>query len=73
MVIRSLERTDLHRFLVNEEPIQRRECVVGAIGLVEDDSGDAAALTIGPVGDENSLDWADRFDEIFLQEEITTR
>ena len=56
----------LHGALINQHAVELNESVVGAACFAEDDSCNAAAHTIGPVGEHGSVDRANRFAEILL-------
>lgn len=62
-----LTRTNLDRAVVNQEAVQLLEGLASAIRPAEDDIGDTAALGVRAVHEFDSLDVANRLDEVFLK------
>lgn len=60
------ESSNLHGAIVHFDSIQLRCSLNGATRFVEDDSGNAAALSVWSVGKKNFLDWAYSFGKIVL-------
>ncbi len=56
----------LHGTLVDQHSVELNEGVIGAACFAESDSCNAAAHTVGSVGEQNSLDMANRFAKILL-------
>lgn len=56
----------LHGAFIDQHSVELNESVVGAACFAEDDGCNAAAHTIGSVGEHGSLDRPNRFAEILL-------
>ncbi len=62
-------KTYLDRAVIDEETIQVRERLAGAVGMREDDGGDATADTTRSIGQFDPLDMTNRPGEVFLMVE----
>ena len=56
----------LHGTLIDQHSIELNERIVSAASFAENDSRDAAAYTVGSIGDHGFLDMADSFAKVLL-------
>lgn len=65
-VYRSNSSSYLHGTLIDQQAIELDEGIVGAAGFAENDCCNSTADTVGTIGNDGTLDRANRFSEIFL-------